>query len=645
MNRRAFVTGLGVVLAAPLGVGAQQPGKIPRVGFLTAFSPSDYPLWRKGFRQGLRDLGYTEGQNIVVEYRYANGHPERLQSLAAELVHLKMDIIAAETTPANLAVKQATTTIPIVLTLVADPVGSGLVSSLARPGGNITGLSLQLPDIVPKRLQLLREVVPVASRVAILWNSASPITPPQLKAAEVAAPALGMQLESLGVRTPADFERAFQIATRRHVNALLILDDFFLASHTGQLAALAVKSKLPAMAGVDGFAEAGVLINYGPRFADITRRSVTYIDKILKGAKPGDLPIEQPTSFELVINMTTAKTLGLTIPQFAAAAGGSGPRVMHRRGFLAGVGAALIVSTVSAAEQTSARIGVISPVEGFTDVDVLRRELHALGYGEPNIHLEYRSGSDDRFAVFANELVGLPADVIVAVTPPAIRAAQRATTTIPIVMMLSGNPVASGLVQSLAHPGGNTTGPATLTAELGPKRLEIFKDAVGRLRLVAVLFNPVYPGYREAVSQTRAVGQARGVVVRSFEIQHAVEFDGTLAAILRARPDGLIIFPDPLTSTHMDRIVDFTKANRVPAMDGRRQFPEHGGLISYGIDYAQHVRDGLRYVDRILRGAKPANLPIEQPTKFELIINLKTAKALGLTIPPSLLLRADKVLE
>jgi putative ABC transport system substrate-binding protein len=304
-----------VLLTTPLNAAvAQQPGRVPRVGFLTAFSPSDYPIWREGFRQGLRDLGYTEGQNIVVEYRYANGRPERLPSLAAELVRLRMDIIAAETTPANLAVKQATTTIPIVMTLVADPVGTGLVSSLARPGGNITGLSLQLPDIVAKRLQLLREVVPMASRVGILWNSVSPITPPQLRAAEVVAPALGMQLVSLGVRTPADFEGAFQTATRRHVGALLILDDFFLASHAKQLAALATKSRLPAMAGVDGFPEAGVLINYGPNFADITRRSVTYIDKILRGARPGDLPIEQPINFELVMNLNTAKILGLTIP-------------------------------------------------------------------------------------------------------------------------------------------------------------------------------------------------------------------------------------------------------------------------------------------------------------------------------------------
>jgi ABC-type uncharacterized transport system substrate-binding protein len=315
MERRTFMAMLtGGLLTAPLVADAQQPAKVPRVGFLTAFSPSDFPLWREGFRQGLRDFDYTEGRNIVIEYRYADGQPERLLGLAAELVRLKVDIIAAETTPANLAVKQATSTIPIVMTLVADPVGSGLVSSLARPGGNITGLSLQLPDVAAKRLQLLREVVPTVSRMGILWNSASPNTPPQFRAAEAAAPALGVQLESLGVQGPDDFERAFQAAARRRVGALLILDDFLLARHMKRLAALTAKTKLPAMAGVTGFAEAGVLMCYGPNFAELTRRSVTYVDKILKGAKPGDLPIEQPTKFELIINLKAAKALGKTIP-------------------------------------------------------------------------------------------------------------------------------------------------------------------------------------------------------------------------------------------------------------------------------------------------------------------------------------------
>ena len=303
------------VLAASLTTGiAQQPGTVPRVGFLTSFSPSDVPFWREGFRQGLRDLGYTEGHNIVVEYRYAEGRPERLPGLAAELVRLKMDIIAAETTPASLAAKRATTTIPIVMTVVADPVVSGLVSSLARPGGNITGMSLQLPDVTAKRLQLLQEIVPKARRVAILWNSASPVTPPQFRAAEEAARVLGMQLESLGVQAPDDFERALQAATRRGTGALLVLDDFLLTRHIRWIAELTRKTRLPAMAGITGFGEAGGLVSYGPNFSDVSRRAATYVDRILKGAKPGDLPIEQPTNFELVINLKTAKALGLTIP-------------------------------------------------------------------------------------------------------------------------------------------------------------------------------------------------------------------------------------------------------------------------------------------------------------------------------------------
>ena len=315
ITRAVFVASIAIcVLAASPTVGlAQQPAKVPRIGFLTAFSPSDVPLWREGFRQGLRDLGYTEGQNIVIEYRYAEGRPERLHGLAAELVRLKVDIIAAETTPASLALKQATTTIPVVMTIVADPERSGLISSLARPGGNITGLSLQLPDVTAKRLQILREVVPTVSRVAILWNSASPITPPQFKAAEAAAQELGVQLESLGVRTSDDFEKAFRTAMGRRAGALLVLDDFLLTRQVTQVAALTVKNRLPALAGITGFAEAGGLVSYGPNFPDISRRAALYVDKILKGAKPGDLPVEQPTNFELVINAKTARALGLTV--------------------------------------------------------------------------------------------------------------------------------------------------------------------------------------------------------------------------------------------------------------------------------------------------------------------------------------------
>jgi putative ABC transport system substrate-binding protein len=303
------------LLAALLDAGAaQETGKLARVGFLTTFSSSDVPLWREGLRQGLRDLGYAEGQNLVIEYRYAEGRPERLPALASELVRLKMDVIVVETTPASLALKQATTTIPIVMGIVASPVESGLVTSLARPEGNITGLSLQLPDVTPKRLQLLRDITPTVARVGILWNPDSPITPPQFRAAGAAARALGIQLESLPVNGPDDFDRAFQAATRSRAGALLILDDFVLVRHVTQIAALTVKNRLPAMAGFTGFGEAGGLVSYGTNYTAYFRRAATYVDKILKGAKPGDLPIEQPTNFELVVNLKTAKALQLTIP-------------------------------------------------------------------------------------------------------------------------------------------------------------------------------------------------------------------------------------------------------------------------------------------------------------------------------------------
>jgi ABC-type uncharacterized transport system substrate-binding protein len=314
------VIGLVVILVLSCGLmpfpaEAQQAGKVPRVGFLTTFASSDIPFWREGFRQGLRDLGYREGQNIIIEYRYADGRPDRLPALASELVGLKMDVIAVETTPATLALKQATGTIPIVMTIVSDPTKSGLVASLARPEGNVTGMSLQLPDLSAKRLQLIREIIPTLARVGVLWNSTSPITSAQFGATEAAAQSLGIQLEKLAVEGSDDFNKAFQTATRVRTGAVLLLDDFLLSRHISQLATLALKNRLPAMTGISGFAEAGGLATYGPNFPAISRRAAIYVDRLLKGRKPSDLPIEQPTSFELVINLKTAKALGLTIPQ------------------------------------------------------------------------------------------------------------------------------------------------------------------------------------------------------------------------------------------------------------------------------------------------------------------------------------------
>jgi putative ABC transport system substrate-binding protein len=315
MDRRTFIRTLAAgVLAVPLDAGAQQPGKVYRIGFLSPRSPSDVGRLA-AFRQSLRELGYVEGQNIVIESRWAEGEYDRLPGLAAELVRLKVDVIVTYAAPAIQAAKRATGTIPIVMAGAIDPVASGLVTSVARPGGNITGLSLMAPDLVGKQLAILKEVVPTVSRVALLGNPANTGNAPQLRHAQETARTLGMRLQSLEARGPNEIESAFAAITRERAGALIVLVDGMLADHRARIADLAAKSRLPAVYGLSDYPEAGGLMAYGPSVLDRFRRAATYVDKILKGAKPGDLPVEQPTKFELVINLKTAKALGLTIPQ------------------------------------------------------------------------------------------------------------------------------------------------------------------------------------------------------------------------------------------------------------------------------------------------------------------------------------------
>jgi len=305
---------IGLVLAlalAPLVAEAQPAEKLARIGYLSLGSAADTP---KALLQGLRELGYVEGQNLVIEYRYTEGKAERLPDLAEELVSLKVDIIVAGGTPLPLAAKRATTTIPIVMTSAGDPVGSGLVASLAKPGGNVTGLSTFTRDLAAKRLQLLKEVVPVISRVAVLWNAANPYAVLNMRETEAAARTLGLQVQSVEVRGPDDIETGFSTAIRWRAGAFIVVDYPVTYLHRTRIADLAARNQLPAMYGFRQYAEAGGLMAFGTSLADLSRRAATYVDKILKGAKPADLPVEQPTQFELVINAKTAKALKLTIP-------------------------------------------------------------------------------------------------------------------------------------------------------------------------------------------------------------------------------------------------------------------------------------------------------------------------------------------
>ena len=311
-----FVIFAVALLGTSLIADAQQPKEVLRIGYLGSNPPTTaefVPIY-DAFRQGLRDLGYVEGQNIVIERRFAEGRLERFPDLAAELVRLRVNIIVGEVTPAIQAAQRATSTIPIVMSFVGDPVANGFVASLARPGGNITGLSIMAPELVGKRLELLKEVVPRVSRVAVLWNPANPLGAPQLREVEVAARAFGMRLQPLEARGPSEFDSAFAAMTRERAGALIVLGDVMFSFHRTRVAELAAKSRLPAVYTNRGHVEAGGLMSFGPSYADLNRRAASYVDKILKGAKPGDLPVEQPTKFELVINLRTAKALGLTIP-------------------------------------------------------------------------------------------------------------------------------------------------------------------------------------------------------------------------------------------------------------------------------------------------------------------------------------------
>ena len=314
----ALVAVLAVsLLAAPLAADAQQAGKVPRIGFLGVTSPSDRPPLLDAFRQGLRELGWVEGQNIVIDYRYAEGRVGRLTDLAAELVRLKVDlIIGSNGTQVATAAKNATETIPIVMIFVRDPVRNGLIASLARPGGNVTGVSGSAGlEMFAKQLELLKETVPKIRRVAILSNPANAYHQLAIREVNVAARSLGVQLQLLEARGPNEFDGAFAAMAKERVGALLVLSDATFSPHQTRLADLAARSRLPAAYGVRESVEAGGLMSYGPSFLDLHRRAATYVDKILKGAKPAELPVEQPTKFELVINMKTAKALGLTIPQ------------------------------------------------------------------------------------------------------------------------------------------------------------------------------------------------------------------------------------------------------------------------------------------------------------------------------------------
>jgi ABC-type uncharacterized transport system substrate-binding protein len=316
MKRREFIAGIGTALAWPLSARAQQPaGRVYRVGYLTIASREQRLHLIRAFEEGLRSLGYRVGENVVIEYRFADGELERLPALAADLVRLGVDVIVTGSNPNTAAVMKATTTIPIVMTNSADPIGTGLVASLARPGGNVTGVSLDAGnEISGKRLELLKETLPNLSRVGILWNPDFAPNRSRLASMREAARELGLTLVPVEARGLDALEQAFATMVRERAQAFVVLGESMLFSNRGEIAVMALRNRLPAASSLREFAEAGLLLTYGVDLSDLFRRSAIFVDKIFKGAKPADLPVEQPTKFELVINLKTAKALGVEVP-------------------------------------------------------------------------------------------------------------------------------------------------------------------------------------------------------------------------------------------------------------------------------------------------------------------------------------------
>jgi putative ABC transport system substrate-binding protein len=624
---------LGIILfALSFPAEAQEPKKIPRIGWI-AFGGSAPP---RDFMTGLRELGYIEGHSVIVEYRSAQGREGRLSEIAAELVRLKPDMIVADSNAATDAARKATTTIPIVFAGYGDPVGDGIVAGLARPGGNITGLSAFSFELAGKRLELLRDAFPKISRIAVLLH-ADANHRRQFADMQKVAQALGVQLQALEYQDlMLDFDSVLQQAINRRANAFVVLPNPTVGRYRTRLVNFAAKNRLPAIYPGGSFADAGGLMSYGVDFAEVQRRAAYYVDRILKGAKPSDLPVERPTKFQLVINLETAHQIGVTIPAEVLT---WADRVVSEGRPMSEKSLATTDSTKSQRPKIP-RVGVLAAgreTNSFA-LAVFRQGLHDLGYLEGrNIILEFRSTGHDahRLPVAAAELLRSNVDVVVAESSLAARAMQQLTRTIPIVTTAINN--SSSFVDSLHRPGGNVTGFSYIGPELNGKRLELLKEIAPDLSRVAILATDTQ------ASRVQAVARSLGLKLQILNASKPDEIENAFASMIRGHTEALSVFTTPLANRQT--IVDLMARLRLPAIYPRREFVETGGLMSYGLNHTELNRRAAFYVDKILKGAKPAEFPVEQLTKAEFVINLKTAKELGLAISPEVLMWADRVIK
>ena len=574
MRRRDFVTLLGgatLLLAAKARRARAQQPAMPVIGFLNGQSAQAFAPVVASFRRGLNEAGYVEGQNVAIEYRWAEGRLDRLPPLAADLVRRQVAVIAA--TGGNnsaLVAKTTTSTIPIVFTSSDNPVERGLVASINRPGGNVTGVSWFDAELGPKRLGLLHELVPNVTIVALLINPNNPESVRQPAELQEAVRAIGLQLVVLTATNAGDIEAAFMAMVQNRVGALLVGSDPFFVNLREQIVALAAQHAIPTLAGRE-VAGANGLMSYGSSLADAYRRAGIHTARILKGAKPSDLPVDQATKFELIINLKTAKALGLDVPPALARPRRRGDR-MRRREFITLLGGAAAAWPVAARAQQPAM-----PVIGFLDsrsLDAISERLRAFrqglkenGYIEgENVAIEYRfaENQNDRLPELAADLVRRQVAVIATFGGVATFAAKAATTTIPIVFNTGDDPVRQGLVASLARPGGNLTGINFFSTELAAKRLELLRELVPAATRVAVLINPTFPDAEPTVRDVTAAAHVMGLQIEVHNATTSREINAAFATFVHDRPDALFVGADPFLTTRRVQLVHLASFHSAP---------------------------------------------------------------------------------
>ena len=604
-------------------------------------------------------------------------------------------MIFAANTPSVAALRRETREIPIVFANLSDPVGSGLVASLARPGGNITGFAAFEYSLGGKWLEILRELAPNTKQVSVLSNpDTAPYAPLYVSSLEAAAPPFSMRLFAAPVRTPSEIEQAMVNESREPDSSLIVLPDSYTVSHRATVVALAARFRLPAVYAFQIQAVDGGLVSYGPETSDLYRRATSYIDRILRGANPADMPVQHPTKYEMVINLKTAKALGIEVPSFfqqradevielglpfaavhmatigTKRTSAPSQRVslsrampclwlgvdMKRREFITLLsGTAATWPLVARAQQSerTRRIGILhdyaaADPEGRLQIAAFREELRKLGWAEGrNVTIDVQSGAADvdLIRTYAKELVAKEPDVVLGVGGSIVAALQRATRTLPIVFVNVTDPVGGGLVASLARPGGNATGFTQFEFGISAKWLELLKEVAPGIMQVAVIRDPTARSGGGQLGAIQAVAPSFGVNVRPIDAGDAEAIQRDLAALSRETKTGLVVTSSRLARLHRELILSVAARHRVPAVYAFRVFIDDGGLMSYGPNSTTPYRRAASYVDRILKGEKPADLPVQAPTKYEFVINLKTAKALGLTVPTTLLARADEVIE